>query len=68
MKHLYRRVDARIQNLSRGGYAVLTGSLTGIAVLVFALLLGEWMPFQAVLMSVTIAVVYYILNPNNQVG
>lgn len=66
MKHLYRRVDARIRTLSRGIYAVLTGILTGIAVLVFTLLLGDWVPFQAVSMSVTIAVVYYILDPNNQ--
>ncbi|KAA9396445.1 hypothetical protein Har1130_19430 [Haloarcula sp. CBA1130] len=65
MKHLYRRVDARIRTLSRGKFAVLAGILTGIAFLAFTLLLGDLMPIQAVSMSVTIAVVYYILDPNS---
>ena len=64
VNQLYGRADVWARNLSRGKYAVLTGVLTGITVLVFGLLLGDWLLFQAILMSVTLAVVYYILDPN----
>ena len=65
VNQLYRRVDVWARSLSRGKYAVLTGILTGIAVLAFGLLLGDWLLFQAVLMSFTLAIVYYILDPNS---
>ncbi len=64
VNQLYRRVDVWARSLSRAKYAVLTGTLTGITVFVFGLLLGDWLLFQAVLMSVTLAVVYYMLDPN----
>jgi hypothetical protein len=67
VKHLYHRVDSWIRNLSRGEYAILIGLLTGIAVLGFARLLGDWVVFQAVLLTVTMVVIYYIRDPNSQV-
>jgi hypothetical protein len=66
VKHLYHRVDAWVRNLSRGRYAIVTGLITGLAVLIFARLLGHWMPFQAALMSVTMSMIYYIRDPNSQ--
>lgn len=65
--NLYRRIDAWTRNLSRGGYAALVGILTGVAVLIFSLLLNDWLPFQAALMTLTMATVYYILDPNSRV-
>jgi len=64
-KRLYNRIDAWARSLSRGRYAVLTGVFTGITVFVFGLLLGDWLLFQAALMSLTMTVVYYVFDPNN---
>ncbi|WP_227379855.1 hypothetical protein [Haladaptatus halobius] len=62
VRQLYHRVDAWTRNLSRRAYAVLIGILTGITILVFGLLLGDWVLFQAVLMALTMTVVYYALD------
>ncbi|UPV75984.1 hypothetical protein M0R89_07965 [Halorussus limi] len=64
---LYRRLDEWTRNLSRVEYASLAGLTSTVAVfIVGALFGGELVTVQAVTMGLTMAVVYYLFNPNEQ--
>ncbi|NLV11049.1 hypothetical protein GOC74_14060 [Halomicrobium mukohataei] len=63
---LSSRVNGWIENLSRGGYAALTGLLTGIAVVVAGQVIGgDRLLIDAVLMALAMTAVYYALDPRN---
>ncbi|ACV48832.1 MULTISPECIES: hypothetical protein [Halomicrobium] len=68
-RSLSGRVNGWIENRSRGGYAVLTGVLTGGGVFVAGLVIGGDRLFvDAVLMALTMTAVYYALDPRNWAG
>lgn len=66
LRGLYRRLDSRVRGLSRVSYALLVGVVSAVAVFAVRLLLPGDGRFGAVTMGITMAVVYYALDPNNK--
>ena len=66
LRGLYRRLDSRVRGLSRVSYALLVGVASAVAVFAVRLLLPGDGSFGAVTMGITMAVVYYALDPNNK--
>lgn len=67
MAQLYRRLDEKIRDLSRAQYAVLTGVLTTVALLVVDILLREPSVENAVIMGLSMTIVYYWFNPDDKI-
>lgn len=66
LRNLYGRLDDRIRDLSRGSYALLIGLVSAVGVFAVRLLLPGDGSFGPVAMGVSMAVVYYALDPNNK--
>jgi hypothetical protein len=62
----YRRLDDRVRGLSRVSYALLVGFVSAVGVFAVRLLLPGDGSFGPVVMGITMAVVYYAVNPNNE--
>ncbi len=54
-----------MRSLSRVQYAVLVGFTAAVTVLLIGTMLGDSVTFQAVLMGLSMTIVYYVLNPNH---
>ena len=63
---LYRRLDDRVRGLSRLSYALFVGGVSAGGVFAVRLLLSGDGGFGPVAMGVTMAVVYYALDPNGE--
>lgn len=66
LRHLYRQLDNRVRGLSRVSYALFVGLVSAVCVLAVRLLLPGDGSFGPVAMGVSMAVVYYALDPNDQ--
>ena len=64
-RELYRQLDDRVRELSRGKYAALVGLFSAIGVFVVGLLMNAEMAFEAVTMAITMTIVYYAFDPNS---
>jgi len=65
-RQLYRQLDNRVRDLSRGAYAVLVGLISAMGVFGVGLLMGGDMTFEAVTMGLSMTVVYYAFDPNSK--
>ena len=65
-RHLYRKLDNRIQELSRVSYALLVGLVSAMGVFAVRSLLPGDGSFGPIAMGVSMAIVYYAFNPNNR--
>lgn len=65
-RQLYRRLDSRIQDLSRGSYALFIGLLSAVGVFAVRSLLPGDGSFGAITMGISMTVVYYAFDPNNK--
>ena len=63
---VYQQLDNRVRELSRVSYALLVGFVSAVGVFAVRLLLSGDGSFGPVVMGVTMAVVYYVFDPNNQ--
>lgn len=66
LQHLYRRLDTRVQDLSRMSYALLIGFVSAVGVFAVRSLLPGDGSFGPIAMGVSMAVVYYAFDPNNK--
>ncbi|WP_080505240.1 hypothetical protein [Halorubrum aethiopicum] len=66
LRDVYRQLDDRVRGLSRVSYALLVGFVSAVSVFAVRLLLPGGGSFGPVAMGVTMAVVYYVFNPNNE--
>jgi hypothetical protein len=66
LRGLYRWLDDRVRGLSRVSYAVLVGFVSAVGVFAVRLLLPGDGSFGPVVMGLTMAVVYYAFDPNNE--
>jgi hypothetical protein len=65
LRGLYQRLDNRVRGLSRVSYALLVGLVSAMGVFAVRLLLPGDGSFGPVMMGITMAVVYYAIDPNN---
>lgn len=65
-KQLYHRVDEWARNLSRLRYATLVGVISLSSYLLVGALLGESVTIEAFTMGLTLAILFYAFNPNQQ--
>jgi hypothetical protein len=63
---LYRRLDTRVRGLSRVSYALLVGFVSAVGVFAVRLLLPGDGSFGPIAMGISMAVVYYALDPNTE--
>ena len=61
---MYRKVDNWVRGLSRGIFAILSGVIAGFSVLIVSTVLGDPDYTFAILMSLTLTVLYYWFYPN----
>jgi len=66
LRHLYRRLDTRVRELSRVSYALLIGLVAAVGVFAVRSLLPGDGSFGPIAMGISMTVVYYALNPNNK--
>lgn len=66
LRHMYRRLDNRVYDLSRISYAVLIGLVSAVGVFAVRILIPGDGSFGPIAMGVSMAVVYYAFNPNNK--
>ena len=64
-RQLYRRLDSRIQDLSRVSYALLIGLISAVGVFTVRSLLPGDGSFGPIALGIAMTVVYYMLDPNN---
>ena len=65
LRGLYRQLDDRVRGLSRRSYALLVGFVSAVSVFVVRVLLPGDGSFGPVAMGLTMAVIYYVFDPNN---
>ena len=65
LRGMYRRLDDRVRSLSRVSYALLVGLVSAVGVFAVRLLLPGDGSFGPVVMGITMAIVYYAIDPNN---
>lgn len=68
LRQVYRCIDDWVLSLSRGKYAVLIGVLSALGVLAVGTVFENLDYAFAVGISVTLAVLNYISNPNQKEG
>lgn len=66
LQQLYRRLDTRVRKLSRVSYALFVGAVSATGVLVVRTLVPGSGSFGPVAMGISMAVVYYVLDPNDE--
>jgi len=66
LRRLYSRLDTRVRALSRVSYAILIGLVSALGVFVVRSLLAGDGSFGPVVMGVSMAVVYYVFDPNSE--
>ena len=66
LRQLYSRLDNRVRGLSRVSYALLVGLVSAVGVFVVRSLISGDGSFGAVTMGLSMAVVYYAFDPNNE--
>jgi hypothetical protein len=66
LRQLYHRLDTRVRALSRVSYAILIGLVSALGVFAVRSLLAGDGSFGPVAMGVSMAVVYYVFDPNNE--
>lgn len=66
LRQLYRRLDDRVRNLSRVSYALLVGLVSAVGVFAVRVLLPGDASFEPIAMGISMAVVYYVFDPNSQ--
>jgi hypothetical protein len=66
IKQLYQRFDAWARGLSRIGYAAFAGVGSALSYLLVGVLFGESVAIEAVVMGFTMAIMFYLFNPNKQ--
>jgi hypothetical protein len=66
LREMYRHLDDRVRQLSRVSYALLVGFVSAVGVFAVRLLLPGDGSFGPVAMGVTMTVVYYAFDPNNE--
>jgi hypothetical protein len=64
LRDRYRRLDARVRELSRAKYALTVGAFVFVATLAMSSVLGDFDVFQATTMGAAFTAVYYAMNPN----
>jgi hypothetical protein len=65
LRGLYQQLDDHVRGLSRVPYALLVGLVSAVGVFAVRLLLPGDGSFGPVMMGLTMAVVYYAVNPNS---
>ena len=65
LRYLHRKVDRWVRGLSRGTYAILSGGIAGFSVLVVSTALGDPDYIFAIVMALTLTVLYYWFYPNH---
>lgn len=66
LRRAYRRLDTWVLGLSRGGYAVLVGVISAFGVLAVGAAFGEPNYAFALGISVTLAGLNYLSDPNRR--
>ena len=66
LRDMYRHLDNRVRQFSRVSYALLVGIVSAVGVFAVRLLLPGDGSFGPVAMGVTMTVVYYAFDPNNE--
>jgi len=65
IRGLYRRLDDRVRGFSRVSYALLVGLISAVGVFAVRLLLPGDGSFGPIAMGISMAVVYFVFDPNN---
>lgn len=65
-QRLYHQLDTRVRGLSRVSYAFFMGLISAVCILAVGLLLFEELLIWAVPVGIGMAVLYYVLDPNNE--
>ncbi|WP_313694044.1 hypothetical protein [Halorarum halobium] len=65
-KRLYRRFDEWARNRSRLGYAAFVGLVSASSYLLVGTLLGGSVILEAVTMGLTLALLFFAFDPNEQ--
>jgi len=65
-RQLYRGLNTKVRNLSRGPYALFIGLSSAVGVFVVRSLLPGEGSFGPIAMGISMTVVYYMFDPNNQ--
>jgi uncharacterized membrane protein len=66
IRQQYHRLDEWMRNLSRIQYAVLIGLASALSVLAIGTLMSDSVTFEAVVIGLSMTVVYYAWNPNQR--
>lgn len=66
LRDMYRHLDNRVRQLSGVSYALPVGIVSAVGVFAVRLLLPGDGSFGPVAMGVTMTVVYYAFDPNNE--
>lgn len=64
MNDLYNRLDQWLRNRSRAEYAFLTGVMTASILFGIGVAIGRPLGSDAMMLGLTMTVVYYWLDPN----
>ncbi|MDQ2074538.1 hypothetical protein RBH20_18590 [Haloarcula sp. H-GB4] len=64
MSDLYNRLDQWLRARSRAEYALVTGVMTAAIMFGIGIAIGRPLGFDAMVVGLTMTVVYYWLNPN----
>lgn len=64
MNDLYNRLDQWLRNRSRAEYALLTGAMTASILFGIGVAIGRPLGSDAMMLGLTMTVVYYWLDPN----
>jgi hypothetical protein len=64
MSDLYTRLDQWLRDRSRAEYALLTGAMTAAILFGIGVAIGRPLGSNAIVVGVTMTVVYYWLDPN----
>jgi len=65
LRYLYRKAEDWAQGLPRGIFAILSGIIAGFSILVVSTVLGDTDYISAMVMALTLTVLYYWFYPNH---
>ena len=64
-QRIYYQLDDQVRGLSRVSFALLAGVVSAVSGFTVGLLLSQSTSFEATILGLTVAVIFYVSNPNN---
>lgn len=64
-QRIYHQLDDRVRGLSRASFALLAGVVSAVSGFAVGLLMSQSTTFEATILGLTVAVIFYVFNPNN---